>query len=269
MRVLCTFPGRAGDILWALPTVRAIAEASGVPVDFRVAGEFAGMVPLLRQQEYLGSVRAILDWGLTPPNEWEAPVGRLGDYDKVYNLGYRQWPTTALPYFVAQQAGVTIDLERPWIRVERDTLFKSTRLVVGFTEAWFELKLGLTEIVTSQPPIGTRWTTEGASLPVLPCGWVEAAQRIEGADLFFGDCSALHVLAVALGKKVVLMEPMEARWNPIFYPFGMDGRVQVVKGNDDNPTFDARHCAGVLREALTVRTVRTQSTQDSSEEPRG
>ncbi len=46
---LCTFPGRYGDIIWALPTVRGISEVEG-PVDLLIAGEFASIVPLLEQQ---------------------------------------------------------------------------------------------------------------------------------------------------------------------------------------------------------------------------
>jgi hypothetical protein len=72
--------------------------------------------------------------------------------------------------------------------------------------------------------------------------------------VFLGDCSAWHVLAMAMGIPVVLVEPLEARWNPIFYPLGMDGpQVTMVRGNDGNPTFDARHVADALTRALASR----------------
>jgi hypothetical protein len=51
-----------------------------------------------------------------------------------------------------------------------------------------------------------------------------------------------------LGKQVVMVEPNEARWNPIFYPYDKTGgRVELVVGNDARPTFDARHVADTLK----------------------
>lgn len=260
MSTLCTFPGRYGDLLWALPSVRAIAERLGEPVDFAVAGEFRSMLPLLQLQPYIRTAYAIDTWGLTPPDEWRAPVDLHGtDWDVVIDLGYRGWPTKPLPYQIAEQAKVTIDLSRPWIQVDGPGI--PLDVAVGFTETWFELKFGLlmaidrlyinpTYIQLTLP--GTRWTTETtgyASVEVVD--WLGAARAIRNADLFFGDCSALHVLAVALGKPVLLCEPMEARHNDIFYPLGKTGpQVTLITGNDGKPTFDARHCADAIRQAL-------------------
>ena len=70
------------------------------------------------------------------------------------------------------------------------------------------------------------------------------------AQIVLGCCSALHVLAVALGKRCVSMEPAEARWNPIFYPLGTTGRVKLVMGSDNRPTFDARAVRQAVEEAL-------------------
>ena len=274
-RVLCTMPGRAGDILWALPSVRAIAEHHGDPVDLLIAGEFASMVPLLEQQPYLARVHADPVWNMA---EWKPP-GRedvISPYDHVYHLGYRRWPECPLPFEVKFSLAAfgwqgrfedcpAPDLTRPWITVE-DSGFApaiTVAITVGFTEAWFELKLGLLVCVEQAlaypdlyvlvPPTGGRWVdeAEGAITEPFPCTWLEAAQVIRNSPLFFGDCSALHVLAVGMGKPVVLMEPMEARWNDIFYPLGKTGpQVRLVTGNDGRPTFDARACADTLKEAL-------------------
>ncbi len=274
-KILCTFPGRYGDLLWALPTVRAIAAATGGPVDLQIAGEFASIVPLLKQQAYLTEVIADERWSLTPPDEWRAPeLSReklvWTGYTAKYNLGYRGWPDAPLPLAIAQTAvreyGITglvagaTDLSRPWITVKGPGL--PLDVAVGFTEAWFELKLGLLCSLEKQlpnlhlcqlTPRGSRWTTEvpPGAVGVDAADWIDAAQTIRNADLFLGDCSALHVLAVALGKPVVILEPMDARWNPIFYPLGMDGpEVTIVRGGDGRPTFDARHCADTLKAAL-------------------
>lgn len=224
------------------------------------------MVDLLLQQPYLAGVVADSRWNMS--DGWEAPV-LPRKYDRVIHLGYRRWPELALPREVEQTAvsegwlreGV-VDLGRPWISVKAGDWVND--IACGFTEAWFELKLGLCLAVdsllpdywlTQLTPCGTRWTAEGnlvdQAFTVEGCGWVTAAQYIRDCKVFLGDCSALHVLAVALGKQAIIVEPMEARWAPIFWPLGMDGpQVRCVKGNDSRPTFDARHTADVLREVL-------------------
>lgn len=278
MSLLLTFPGRFGDLLWALPTVRAIAEQRGLPVDLAIAGEFASIAPLLRLQPYIKEVYPLDHWSLTPPDEWRAPVELKGtDWDEVIDLGYRGWPDCPLPYFVAKQAKVEIDLSRPWITVPTLDWKWKLHVAFGFSECWFELKHGLIELLfgeqyknedgdpfneggyfVQQDPqfrsrgvfTNSRWTTEagyGAT-----ADWIDSAQRIQFGQVFFGDCSALHVLAVAMGKPVVICEPMDARWNEIFYPLGMDGpQVTVVKGHDGLPTFDARACAAAIEKALS------------------
>jgi hypothetical protein len=264
MRILCTFPGRHGDLLWALPTMRAISEAIGAPVDLQIAGEFAGMLDLLRLQPYLGQVCANPHWGM---DTWEAPrpVGTPeGTYDGVVHLGYRRWPELPLPLEIARLAAPLIpngiDLSRAWITAVPWTQIPH-RIVIGWSDCWFELKVGLLALLQRRlvnytsafmlAAPGSRWTSEQ---PYVAVDWVEAARRIAAADVFLGDCSALHVLALALGIPVVLVEPMEARWNPIFYPYGTDGyAVQLVRGLDGKPTFDARHVGETLQAVLDGR----------------
>lgn len=274
MRILCTFPGRYGDVGWALPTVRAISEHFGVPVDLQIAGEFAPILDLLRQQPYLGQVWALPSWSLTPPDEWQPPrLGEAeGEYDHVYHLGYRGWPERHLPFqtysvavFDYQLPLAPLDLTRPWIVLPSPAdltffpLRAQRRIAVGFTDCWFELKLGLLHLMDKADVDwaveacmhNERWTNE-AGLGM--CSWVEAATCISQADVVLADCSALHVLAVAMGKPVVVYEPMAARHNPIFWPVGMDGpQVRIVRGGDGQPTIDARHTADLLREVLRAR----------------
>ncbi len=265
MSILCTFPGRHGDLLWALPTVRAISEHLNTKVDLLIAGEFAGILPLLVQQPYLDHIHADPDWGMghgwNPPNreDWISP------YQEVFHLGYRRWPERVLPAEVwltavgnysklADLPG--IELERPWIRLQPGMPPRWRRVSFGFSDCYFELKYGITELLfpedTSDTPSGTvgvfppgsRWCSEGGYTSTT---WLEAAADIAGSKRFLTDCSALHVLAVALGTPVVMLEPMDARWNDLFYPLGKDGpEVTLVKGLDGLPTFDARH----VKEAL-------------------
>jgi hypothetical protein len=268
-----TFPGRAGDLLWALPTVRALAEIHG-PVSLRIAGEFASMLPLLQQQPYLKVVVADHAWSLTPPNDWQPPVVEEGEI----HLGYRGWPDQplaqyiygTLKYHYPHLAVAGLDLESPWITIPPlPNSWGTTCTPVGFTEAWFELKVGLLQLLQqefawTQNREDVGWPTTALMQMATPGGrwvlagwrpytWVEAAEFITASSLFVGDCSALHVLAVACGTPVIVVEPMEARWNGIFYPVGKVGRVHLVTGNDGLPTFDARHVADTIRGALNGR----------------
>lgn len=259
MTTLVTFPGRNGDLLWALPTLRAIAERTG-PVDLQVANEFTTLVDLLQHQPYLGKVWADPRWNLVPPREWDAPV--VEGYDRVIHAGYRGWPEACLPAWTElcvktsypDLVDLQVDYETPWITVPAAIPAKwnsSYQIISGWSDEWFELKFGLVKLLgrgdlglICQP--GGRWDTEAMGLPIFPCRWVEAAQWIQQGRLFFGCCSALHVLAVAMGIPVLIVEPNPARENPIFYPFGMTGRVTVVKGLDGGFTHDARHTADAL-----------------------
>lgn len=259
-RVLVSFPGRAGDLLWSLPSVRAISEALGHPVDLQICGAFGGLTELLLAQPYLHSVWADPRWQLVPPEEWRAP--RLPqDYDRVIHLGYRGWPKLPLPMEVYQTALqdpqtpplAPLDLDRPWITVT-PFAYAAHTAAVGFSDNHFELKYGLYTLLNrSLRPLfplaapGSRWALEGR---VAPSSWLAAASLIAGATVFLGCNSGLHVLACALGIPCVIVEPMVDRHNPIFWPFGMDGRVRCVRGTDGQPTWDARHTADALREAL-------------------
>lgn len=263
--ILTTFPGRYGDLLWSLPAIRAVAQANGGQVDLQIAGEFASLLPVLQEQAYLRYVWAEPTWSMTPPEEWRAPIteGKAERYDRVIHCGYRGWPEHALPQHVCLGVKASypsleiapLDLTTLWIdHMQTPTAWfaGSPKIAVGFTECHFELKYGLFWLLRDHwhgwdvkaCMGGGRWANEARE---TFRSWREAAGTVAQCDLFLGDCSALHVLAVAMGKRVVIVEPMEARWNPIFYPYGMDGpQVTVVQGLDGRPTFDARHVVETL-----------------------
>jgi hypothetical protein len=269
-RILTSFPGRFGDLIWALPTVRAISETYGEPVDLYIAGEFGGIAPLLKLQPYIDEVMADPSWSLS--DDWRPPHFSSAGYDHVYHLGYRRWPELPLPIEIFQTSLIEhewvspLDLTRPWITppsrlskaAQVDFYGEGPKIAVGFTECHFELKYGLLSLLrehdrdwslaTCMGPTG-RWGEEAGE---GMCNWLEAAACISQADLFFGDCAALHVLAVAMNRPCVIVEPMEARLNPIFWALGKDGpQVTLVRGLDHKATFDARHCAEVLENALS------------------
>lgn len=288
MNVLCTFPGKYGDLLWTLPTVRALARRMGEAIDIVVAAPFARICPLVAAQPYVGHCTADPLWTIretapVTPREPPRPVlpplvqGGQGLYDCVFHLGYRGWPQRSLPFETLhclndQWTGVLfdeddLDLDTPWITVTPPSPFR-VYASCGFTDEHFELKYGLFELLSerlrwttdlggnwvsvSGCP-GSRWRTEGSHA----CDtWEIAARAISSSSVFLGCNSALHVLAVACGIPVVMMEPNPHRHHQIFYPLGQDGpQVTLVTGTDHLPTFDARHVADALVAQLKVRPV--------------
>lgn len=296
MRILATFPGRYGDLLWALPTIRALSRRIGAPIDLQICGEFASILPLLQQQPYLGTLYADTSWSLTPPDEWRPPTVAAGPRDQVYHLGYRGWPQRPLPFEVLDNlnsyaegpadcahcriAEAELDLQTPWITVPPRTTWKPA-WACSWTECHFELKHGLYNLLCLYLPGGgvdeegeemkylrPRHAWEHGPSPVAYCNgarwqqeagfapstWEEMAELFQRAPLVLTDCSAPHVLAVAVGTPVVMVEPMEARHNPIFFPLGTTGpQVTLVTGSDGLPTVDARHTADAITAAIAAQ----------------
>lgn len=202
-------------------------------------------------------------------------------YAKIIHLGYRQWPKEQLAREVYQIACVDgelnpLDLGRPWIQAPEVALdhnhFRAAQVdvVIGFTDEWAELKAGLAGAMVAAlptstclallvPPGGSRLSREWewywgerdgpddwpGAYPV-EANWMQAAHTIAGAKVFLGCLSSLAVLAMALGKPRVLVEPEKMRHHPIF----QHPDCPLVVGNDGLPTHDARHVADALRLAL-------------------
>lgn len=270
MRVLCTHPGKFGDLLWALPTMRALALAYDDPVDLLVSAHIGteDFLGLLRDQDYLGQVLVDDGWAIqfTAPVTPAAPPHLPEVYARVYHLGLKEWPDRPLPYMSELIARLqytsyrddelrgalpAIDLDTPWVRPSFH--LPRTRVAFGFTDEYFELKYGLSWLLQRwvhlqpwMPPAvvnvstSPRWVDEGRASVI---SWRSAAGWLHASDLFVGCCSALHVLACACGTPVIVVEPASARWQGVFYPYGFEpgARVRLLLGNDSQPTFDARH----------------------------
>jgi hypothetical protein len=282
---LCTFPGKFGDLLWALPTVRAIAARLGAPVDLIIARDYWAIASLIAQQPYVDTCWASPLWVTqeTAPISPRLPAWMdRPEYDHILHLGYRGWPLPDVVRHTAVSASISdsalmshpiqeteLGLDVPWITVPPPLVDQHSRsypyLPVGFTEEHFELKVGLVTLLSTLAPgygvltmlttPGSRWVKEyGGIGRVLVTDWVQAAQILLLAPVFLGDCSALHVLAVACGIPAVIMEPSVARHHPVFWPLGQTGpQVTLVRGGDGQPTFDARHVHDTLMTVLTQR----------------
>lgn len=290
-KILCSFPGKFGDVIWALPSLRALSRRIGAPVDLIVAAPFASICPLIRQQDYIGKCWADPAWQTqdtapisprVPSLSWDREAIPDHDpwaaaYDHILHLGYRGWPQRPLPYETLDCLNAQLPpgcgaripddglIEEAWIApAAHSDRGDSWGLVVGFTDEYVELKMGICfalgnagiriNLLAGEDSRKQEWLGANAcdyDITDYPGTWEEARWQLSNCHVFLGDCSALHVLAVAVGcPRILLMEPAEARWNPIFYPCGKTGRVQLIGGNDGKPTWDARHVRDVVHGVL-------------------
>jgi hypothetical protein len=322
--ILCTFPGKFGDILWAMATVKEIARQNGAPVDFCLSNETKSLIPLLRLQPYIRSAWVEeADWVGDPGRGqqivpgWEVvsrhqkPGCPYERYEKIHHLHYKGWPSSQLPIEILYSAEdnealpdiVDKPFQPPWITLPEDLHpgQQENFVYLGWSEEWFELKLGLTHLLWDSE-VRQRWADaqhahigtssrimdfrlthmEGSRWQDAPIPseiyrgerteWIDAARSIVSCGLYVGCLSAQWVLANALGIPCVVVEPDPARHNPIFWwhgPIESDGlpRNTIVRGNDGKPTFDGR--AAVAGVAAAIERWKELRACDRKPEPTG
>ncbi len=272
MTILATMPGKFGDILWALPTVRLLAGRHKTKVDFMTSPAYSSILELVQHQGYILETWTAEDWTIreTAPMTPQAPpeCGICGEYEKVYHLGYKEWPAQSLANEIRDSVGFLEDpplrLKRPWIQAD-DVCHENTVIAVGISDEHIELKMGVLLGLIAQMPEEITWKlllppkgmshrawewVEVAGYPVEfhETTWIEAAGMIAAADLFFGCLSALWVLANAVGTPTVIMEPSVERHNEIFWR--TTPKNHMVLGNTGKPTWDLRATRDLIVKVL-------------------
>jgi len=236
MKVLCTFSGRYGDILWSLPAVREIAKREGGPVDFAMMPQYASLVPLLEAQSYIARAFPIAEWKLEGESfgcqPWKSPdfEGR-GKYDKVIDLTYRQHPHGRhLAQWIARDAGVRLpERPSPFIEIVNANFVPSEHcraIAWGFNPYEHERKMKfLTELVGALDGFLFIETTNIA--------WSSAAEIIKRSVCFVGCRSSNYALAHGIGQKVVTFEPHPARTGWTFaWPYGTEFDATTASPED-------------------------------------
>ena len=278
-RILATFPGRHGDLLWALPACRALATYYGSPIDLMLSKKYSSLEPLLSTQPYLSEVLVNHDWEVreeAPMQPREAPLGGFeGEWERVFHLGYRAWPSKSLPLETwdcareilerdhGKYSGKGLLLSEPWISVPGappEDAYPGS-VLVGFTDEWLELKMGLLFAAAARfrevkfrlvSHRGSRQREWREALPqnvsAHEVSWLGAAKLMSRAQLFLGCCSALWVLANGMGKRTCIVEPSEMRHHECFW--SESPRNQMLRGEELGARFDARGMIELLEGVL-------------------
>lgn len=209
-RVLVTFSGKHGDILWAAQSARALA-ATGVEVDFGMMPRYAAVAPLLQMQPYIHRAFPLQGWNQQHDN-WGAQPARppwIPDgYDEVKHLTYEDHPTDPLILYGLRRLGLPMpDPAVPFLfaPADRDPQVVTYAFNGGHRQVKEQLLGRLRSIIRR-----AKWE----SVEHLP--FDQAARRINASSWFFGCRSANYVVAMGLGKRVLTIEPDEGRRSPIF-----------------------------------------------------
>ena len=220
MKVICTFSGKFGDILWSLVTVKAITQVVGqMHVDMAIMPQYESLLPLIQDQPYIGEAFVIPEWICTGSPHGDQPwlpPRRFADYDRQYHLTYKGHPgiTPGLPRmalidFIAWQQGIKfVQNPVPFIDAIEYKL-KVPYIAYAFNSDVAEIKerfLEWAQRLTKEQVPEYDWRD------VTKLGWKGAAVAIKNAMAFVGCRSANWVLACGVGQKnIFIYEPNAAR----------------------------------------------------------
>lgn len=108
MKIAATHPGKHGDALYTLPTIRALAAEHG-KIDFYTSSYCEPLRSLFEAQECIGGFYVApnyrierMDMGVQPRY---VPVD-ASLYDYVFQLGFDRVPDCAIPDFIARELNV-------------------------------------------------------------------------------------------------------------------------------------------------------------------
>lgn len=232
MNISVTHPGKIGDCLYALPTIRHIAQIHGQPVDFWTSQFCEPLRPLFEKQKCIKSFNistkykaendgcGIQPWTLEP----DKPC------DKLYELGLRNYPNTYLadyypPIYGFTNCDTTIKYDFETKKKFGDVLINENdfNIVVccGRNEQlrpWFGAFLEMAEQLPIQiyqvgPESELLGPHQLKNTKNLALNMYETVQMLSNANLYVGTLSANLVLANGFDiPKLILAEPN--RWQP-------------------------------------------------------
>lgn len=107
--ICCSHPGKIGDCLYTLPTVRELCKINNCKADFYTSECCRPISDFLKQQECINDVVFPDDYkiegygcGVQP---WAMPIP-ANNYSTIYQLGFQRVPDKSLPEFIAESVGL-------------------------------------------------------------------------------------------------------------------------------------------------------------------
>lgn len=250
MSLTVTYSAKVGDCLWALATVRRMAQLHKGRVNMVVSKYLAPLVPLLRAQPYIADAWHVEDWVVefTAPATPVVPPNADRYEGAVFHLGMTSWPTPTIIEDHARRMAVSVDPWEPWITpIGNSGMSKAKPIGIAFTAEWFELKAGLVMALLKAFPeqqfymltypedrMAKEVTFPFRSLLPIYTGISGMSDWLSGCQLVVCCKSMARVMALGMGVPTVVVEPSTPRHNPVFDPPGASPREIIQNG------FDAR-----------------------------
>lgn len=107
--IACTHPGKIGDALYALPSMRWYAHKFGTQVDFYTSEHCRPLLKLVEYQSFVNKAYVAPNYVIQNKGQgvqpWRVPVD-ISLYQKVIHMGFRTFPDRPLHEFIAGQTGV-------------------------------------------------------------------------------------------------------------------------------------------------------------------
>lgn len=209
MKLLLTFSGKYGDILWSLPVAKALHERGEI-VDFAVMRTYDTILDLVKVQPYIHNAFSLPEWvmvdtaiGARPRIPPVDPPG----YDKVLHLGYNSHPGPTL----IENGFRIADLKFPAIPLpflEVGDVSPNNIVAYAFNHEGKEQKERVRAAISASTGLPL---VNVATMPFL-----KAATIIQEAKFFLGCRSANYVIACGLNKRCLTIEPHTGRRTSVF-----------------------------------------------------
>ena len=200
--IAVSHPGKIGDALWALPTIKWLCEKHGCQADFFTSPYCAPMLSLVAYQPYIRTAQVMPGYvavayapGVQP---WDMGLS-LDGYDAVYELGFRGHPRCDLGNYIASLVGAPAELPveyefpRGHVDVKAPYYVLAPRGDAMFSPLYTEF-MNRSEIPVVQ--LGSAGEAiEGTSIDRTGLSMLDTLAWIEGSEGYIGPASSHLVLA--------------------------------------------------------------------------
>jgi len=214
-RIACTHPGKLGDALYSLPSIREISRRHERKVDFYTSSYCAPLRRLFEAQNCIdrfivapGYVLQDFSCGGQP---WFVPVP--DEYDVVYQMGFQAIPDRSLPDHISSSMGLPIGLpiiydhDLPQLDIDEPYIISAPRPGLPFREIADRSPIRVVEIGGTGEGTGSPRALDKTGLDML-----EVLPWLAHARGFVGYHSAMLVLANGFPIPKVVWTPSNAQW---------------------------------------------------------
>jgi len=201
MKFAAAHPGKMGDLLYIIPTLRYIYEATGIPFDVYTSEYCAPLKSLFEYQKCVSQFIVApdykierMDMGIQPAY---VPIPNEQRYARIFQLGFRSEPDRMLHQFIGEYAGIseplaikydypkltTVDWQLPYYVI-------APRGKTTYEHIFNELAQQRTCVV-----VGTESDYTGYGINMTGKDFLETLSILSGASGFVGLMSSQLVLA--------------------------------------------------------------------------